>query len=435
MTTTNDADTADNEQALEEALSDAGLLERERERATELETILRVSRAVASTLDLNELMRLILDQLRLVIDYDCASLILIEDDHLVIQDIAMPHEQEFRKENRLRFSPLTDPEAWASSEQRPPLDTPCVLLPAAADFWQLMNDGTQHKMQDALHADDPLAASYRTMMAGRLHMSEFMRSWMATPLHGRAGLIGYFGTSSATPSKFSERHARLARIFADQATVALENARLFVKAQDAAVLEERHRVARDLHDSVAQSLYGVALGAKAARKYLASEPSAVEESLDYVIDLATSGLAEMRTLIFDLYPEAIEKVGLRSAILRQLESLPARTGIEFEYECAGEPDIPTELKQELFAVMREALHNAVRHSQTRTLRVQLSQHDNEVRFAVRDFGTGFVTTDVPPGHLGLTSMRERMARLGGHLHVDSSIGEGAVVSGRLPVSR
>lgn len=416
------------------AIENASLYEQAEERTRELESLLRVAHAVTSTLDLDELMRLFLEQLRQVVEYDCASLILIDGGELVIQDIVMPHEKEFRKEHRVRFSPCDDPDVWATSDARPPLDTPCVLLPASAEFWRLMHDGTTHLIEDALtNDDDILTISYRKMMGIRAHTPEFMRSWMATPLHGKDGTVGYFGTSSATPSKFTDKHVRLARAFADQATVAIENARLYSQGQELAITRERHRVARDLHDSVAQALYGVALGAKTARKYIDTDPAAAAEPLDYVISLAAAGLAEMRALIFDLYPESIRNEGLIKAIERQVTVLASRYGIDVEWLRADEPEAPVEVKEAIYTIMREAMHNTVKHAQAQKLCISLETNAKEVRFSVQDFGTGFDTSSTPSGHMGLKSMEERAARLGGQLRIESSIGEGTLVRGAIPL--
>lgn len=410
----------------DEAVASAAL------RELELESLLRVSQAVASTLDLDELMRLILDQLHEVVEYDCASLILLDGSELVIQDISLPHEGEFRTENRLRFVPGNDPMEWARSDARPRLDTPCLLIPASSSFWELMNRGESHLMRDALTDEDVLAASYRRLMNGRLHSAAFMRSWMATPLQGRQGTIGYFGTSSGTPGKFAARQVRMAQAFAGQAAVAIENARLYEQGKQLAVTAERHRVARDLHDSVAQAFYGVALGAKAARRYVDTDPAAAVEPLDYVISLAAAGLAEMRALIFDLHPDSIRNEGLVKAIERQLPVLAGRYGIAVAWAGAQEPEAALAVKEAVYAIMREAIHNAVKHSQAERISLRLDCEAGEVRFSVEDFGAGFEPSSVPAGHLGLTSMRERAEDLGGRLAVVSTPGGGTTVTGSIP---
>src|SRR5581483_1884348 len=109
---------------------------------------------------------------------------------------------------------------------------------------------------------------------------------------------------------YTPRHAELALAVANQAAIAIENARLFERVQSAAATEERQKLARELHDSVSQALYGIALGARTARAQLDRDPAKAAEPLDYVLSLAQAGLAEMRALIFELRPESLATEGL-----------------------------------------------------------------------------------------------------------------------------
>jgi len=127
---------------------------------------------------------------------------------------------------------------------------------------------------------------------------------------------------------------------ADQAAVALENARLFAEARGKAALEERQRLARELHDSVSQALYGIALGARTARKLLHQNPQLVADPLDYVLSLADAGLAEMRALIFELRPESLETEGLVAALEKQAAALRALHEIEVTTSLCDEPGAP-----------------------------------------------------------------------------------------------
>src|SRR5207249_7765489 len=125
-------------------------------------------------------------------------------------------------------------------------------------------------------------------------------SWMAVPLLLRDQVIGMLVLTSKEANAFTPRHATLALAIANQAAIAIENARLYAQAQDLAALEERQKLARELHDSVSQALYGISLGTHAARIALTRDPDHVAEPLDYVLSLAEAGLAEMRALIFEL---------------------------------------------------------------------------------------------------------------------------------------
>src|SRR5205823_10050102 len=125
-------------------------------------------------------------------------------------------------------------------------------------------------------------------------------SWMAVPLTLRDQVSGMLVLTSKEENAFTPHHATLALAIANQAAIAIENARLYAQAQDLAAVEERQKLARELHDSVSQALYGIALGVHTARKPLERDPDRAPESLEYMLSLANAGLAEMRALIFEL---------------------------------------------------------------------------------------------------------------------------------------
>ncbi len=219
---------------------------------------------------------------------------------------------------------------------------------------------------------------------------------------------------------------------ADQAAVAVMNAQLFEEAKEKAILEERQRLARELHDSVSQALYGIALGARTARTLLDRDPPQAVEPLDYVLSLAEAGLAEMRALIFELRPEALESEGLIAALTKQIESARARHGLEVHGEWSSEPDMPYEVKEAVYRIAQEALNNIIKHARARRVDVRLSSNPGEVLLEVNDDGVGFASENLSPGHLGLHSMRERAARLAGTLQVESAPAQGTRIRVRIP---
>src|SRR5213078_3825441 len=137
---------------------------------------------------------------------------------------------------------------------------------------------------------------------------------------------------------------------------------LLIDAQAKAALEERQRLARELHDSVSQALFGISLGARTARALLAQDPARAAEPIDYVQSLAEAGLAEMRALIFELRPESLESEGLVAAISKQAAALRARHQIEVRADLGAEPALPLERKEALYRIAQEATHNTVKHA-------------------------------------------------------------------------
>jgi PAS domain S-box-containing protein len=220
---------------------------------------------------------------------------------------------------------------------------------------------------------------------------------------------------------------------ADQAAVAVENAHLFAETRGKAILEERQRLARELHDSVSQALYGIALGARAAREWLDDDPAEVAEPLDYVLTLAEAGMTEMRALIFELRPESLESEGVIAALEKQAAALEARHGIEVEADLCNEPEAPLETKEALYRIAQESLHNIVKHAHASSVEIRMESDSGRVTLEISDDGVGFDANGEFPGHLGLRSMRERATRLGGTLKMESAPGKGTRICTRIPL--
>ena len=271
---------------------------------------------------------------------------------------------------------------------------------------------------------------------GRL--ANLYQSIMATPLILRdevyGGLLFYYRDRH----EFSKDDYQLGVSLADQTALAIENARLRMQAEQAAAMEERQRLARELHDSVSQALYGIGLGARTARTLLDREAvdpevkTKLANPLDYVLSLADAGLTEMRALIFELRPDALEKEGLVAALKRQAETLRVRHDLEVETDLCTEPDVPINAKETLYRIAQEALNNAVQHARAQRIEVRRHHHDQVLCLSVEDDGVGFDPEKRYPGHLGLKSMQERAAQRGGTLTIESTPGEGSRVQVEIP---
>lgn len=230
----------------------------------------------------------------------------------------------------------------------------------------------------------------------------------------------------------SPAELRFLRAIASLAAVAVENADLISEVQDKAALDERQRLARELHDSVSQALFGVALGARTAREMATTDPAGIIEPLDYVLALAEGALAEMRALIFQLRPETLESEGLVTALHKHLVAMGVRHKLEVRDELSEEPAVPSSTKQELYRVVQEAVHNTVKHARAHTLTVRMTNEDGRVTVEIEDDGIGFDSSGEFPGHLGLTSMRERMQKLGGRVEIVSAPGAGTRLQAWVP---
>lgn len=206
---------------------------------------------------------------------------------------------------------------------------------------------------------------------------------------------------------------------------------LYEQAQELAALQERQRLARELHDSVSQTLYAIGLGTTTVENALEYDPEQVKASLAYVNTLVEAGLAEMRALIFELRPEFLETEGLVGALLKQVDVLRARHRLTVETGLDEEPALSLEKKYALYRVGQEALHNIVKHARASTVAIHLAEREQEVTLEISDNGRGFDPSGAFPGHLGLRSMRERIAKVGGTLALESVQGKGTSIRARV----
>jgi signal transduction histidine kinase len=238
------------------------------------------------------------------------------------------------------------------------------------------------------------------------------------------GVLGVVRRRGRPP--FTNAEHRILQILAGQAALAIEHA-------ERVALLERQRLARNLHDSVSQSIYGVALGARTALRRFETDPSRAVEPLEYVLELAESALAEMRTLIFELRPESLREHGLVVAIERQLDAARIRDHLSVEADLPAEPDLPLGLKEALYRVAQEALQNVVKHAQATRVHVRLAGRD-PVELEVTDDGVGLgdAGDGEVPGHYGLRGMRERVQQRGGTLSISSGTGRGTTVRATVP---
>jgi PAS domain S-box-containing protein len=255
------------------------------------------------------------------------------------------------------------------------------------------------------------------------------------PLLGQAepqGAVCYYLDHHRRPSAVVD--VAVHKVVAGVAAAAVGNARMLAADRESVVVEERQRLARELHDSVSQALYGIALGARTAQRLLSRDPGPIREPIEYVLELADSGLAEMRALILGLRPESLEMEGLAHALAQQAEAVHTSHGIAVETFLEDMPGASIDAQQALYRIGQEALHNSARHAEARHVEVRLTAAGTTVALDVIDDGIGFRPEDQFPGHLGLRSMRERALGVGGSFQVTSNPGSGTHVMARVPMA-
>jgi PAS domain S-box-containing protein len=239
-----------------------------------------------------------------------------------------------------------------------------------------------------------------------------------------------------SPREFSQEDIEVAVSVADQAALAIENARLRDQAEQAAAFAERSRLARELHDSVTQSLYSITLYAEAVARMLTSgrSPEAAEH-LRELRSTAQDALREMRLLIFQLSPPALEKGGLAGALQMRLDAVESRGGLNVDLRVEGAENLKPRVQQELYQIAQEALNNTLKHARAQSVRILLDFRGTEIRLEIADDGCGFDPQAADrSGGLGLRGMRERAAQIAGSLSVESSPGKGTTLRVAVPAA-
>jgi signal transduction histidine kinase len=212
--------------------------------------------------------------------------------------------------------------------------------------------------------------------------------------------------------------------------VAVENARLYQHAGDLAVIAERQRLARDLHDSVTQSLYSLTLFAETGRRLIQRrELDAAERYLQRLSETAQHALKEMRMLVYELRPLALAQDGLLQTLQKRLDAVERRAGVHAQLIADANIDLPLAVERELYHIILEALNNSLKHSSATSVTVEIAMDGDDVQARVTDDGVGFVPEQVVDhGGMGLVSMRERSVNLGATLDIISSPSHGTAIS-------
>ncbi len=225
---------------------------------------------------------------------------------------------------------------------------------------------------------------------------------------------------------------------ADHAAVAVQNARLLAESRGKATLDERHRLARDLHDSACQQLFSMTLHIRAAELALPHErpvDEATRQSLATLDRLARAALEDLRGLIFELYPTLLHSEGLVEVVRRTAATTASRVRIDIAVQAPDRRlDLDPEVELEAHRLLQEALHNCVKHAAAASVRITVGPDPatpSALLLEVGDDGRGFDPTDAGSG-LGLRSMAERAERLGGDLTITSRPGGGTVVRAVVP---
>lgn len=269
---------------------------------------------------------------------------------------------------------------------------------------------------------DPKTRQRKALIRTRYAASLSVPLVIAGELFG--SLIFYY----EAPQQFLDEQLEVASTFAEQAALAIENARLRERVQRSAAEAERGRLARDLHDSVTQTLFSASLIAEVLPRVWQDNPDDGRGLLEDVRLLTRGALAEMRTLLLELRPAALLQADLSESLRHLVDAATARAGIPVTLEVRGREPLPPDMKLALYRIAQEALNNLAKHADASQASIVLDSRRGFGELAISDDGRGFDRKTVSPDHLGLGIMAERAHSVGARTTIDSRPGQGTRVT-------
>jgi len=371
-------------------------------RALQMETCALVSREISSILDIDKLLARVVELISEAFDYYSVGIFMVDSET-----------------NRL------------------------ILRSANGKMGRrLVSQGLSIKME-AKSLNSKVARTNETVLVNdvtkethylSLELLPDTRSELIVPLRIGKRILGTMDIQSDKVHAFSQEDILVIQSLGDQVAIAIENARLYNHSRELAVLEERNRLARELHDSVTQTLFSMTLTAEAAQILAERNPRRASTQLQRLQKLAQGALIEMRSLISQLRPKTVTEEGLVPALRQHIAERRDRDGLAVVLHLNGERELPREYKEALFRIVQEALNNVVKHAQADRAEITLDLTGGAVSLAIEDSGIGFDLTriDSEAWHLGLVSMRERAEMLGGTLTVESQPGQGTCIRVEIP---
>ncbi len=386
-------DLENSQNALAEARSD---LERkveirtrgERRRAEQLREINEVSRRISAILSLDELLPYVADSLQQTFNYHNVNIYLFDE----------------AQENLLL-------KAGAGGDGKPVL--PGLAVPP--------DDAVVGKVA---RSGEPVSTGSGA------------RPEMAVPIKLGTEIFGVLDIQSIEPDDFDEIDLFTIQTLGDQLAVAVENTRLYRESQNIAVLEERNRIAREIHDTLAQGFTGIVLQLEAAEQALETDAVHAQQHLDRARTLAKESLNEARRSVWALRPQQLEQLPLETALNQETDRFSRDTGIPAGFVISGNKlALSPEIEIALLRICQEALTNVKKHARANQVEIKMIYEEKAVRLSVHDDGTGFDPASLSTNHFGLVIMQERAKLLGGIIEINSEKGKGTHLEARIPVER
>jgi PAS domain S-box-containing protein len=364
----------------------------EREQRTLVEALLDTAQALNSTFDLDEMLRRILTNIDRVVPHDVSTVMLIKDSeaYVVCSRETSPVGQH-RAIQEFRLTLAATPNLKQVVETRQPM----------------------------LVADTHKYAGWQKVPGG-----EWIRSNVCIPIQQSGEVIGFLTCDSAVPGFFTPRMLKGLEAFAHQTALAMTSARLYEEGKELAILAERQRLARDLHDAVTQTMFSASMIAETLPRL---QPEQMRRGLTQLQQLTRGAVAEMRALLLELRPEALEGMALTRLVGQLVDAFSGQTGIVPVFEAAAERPLPQDVKIMLYRIAQEAFNNISKHARSTAVHVSLT-FEPVVKLMIEDNGRGFIPEQIKSGSLGLKIMRERAEQNAARLLVESVPGKRTLIT-------
>jgi len=371
----------------------------------ELEALVDATREIAAILELEPVLQLIVDRVRGLVGAEYAALGIVGTEGRIERFVTSGISAEDR-----------------ASIGAPPRGRGLLGL--------IIREGRSYRIADiGRHPDS----------AGFPPNHPSMTSFLGVPIsvHGRS-VGNLYLTNKRDSPEFSDADRLLVEMFSLRAGIAIENARLHGQVQRLAIVEERERISRDLHDGIIQAIYGVALSLEDVPTLMESDPDEAEARVDRAIDSLNMAIREIRNFILGLRSELLHGADVVAGMATLAEEFAASGPADVDLDLTVDPEVTARLpmthRVQLLQMTREALSNAARHAHAKRIRLGMHSEDDFLELTVDDDGIGFDAADEPPaGHLGLANLRQRAAALGGMMTIESSPGQGTRLSIRIPL--
>jgi len=369
----------------------------EREQRTFAQALEKTASILNSTLDLDEVLDSILVTLENVIPHDSANIMLVDG------------EKNIASVARYKGNPKVKTIESPPTSQFPIFETPTLF--------------TMFQSRQPFVIQDVKTDSTWIDQIG----SDWIRSYIAAPITFGDEVLGFLNLVSDTQNFYSQEDGERLQAFANHASLAIRNARLYDQAGEVAVLEERQRLARDMHDAVSQTLFTANVIAEALPMQWERDPDKGQEGLTKITQLIRGALSEMRTLIVELRPDTLAKSDLGILINQIAEGATSYSEFTLAVNISGRHNLPEDVQLTFFRVTQEIFNNIVKHARASHITVDFENKGDEVFLKIQDDGRGFDPDEVKSGRLGLVIMRERTNSIGARLDIDSQLNQGTTV--------